>query len=222
MLNIKPTDSVLEIGSGNRPRRRSNILCDRFIEDNSERASEESIVIDERPFVVADGQYLPFKDKSFDYVIASHVLEHVENPQKFISELMRVASRGFIETPSELGEELFGWPFHRWRVRIEKDTIAMRRRTEDSRFGGFFHNMYDRDLLFAEFVDSHYEEFYVQYEWEGSIKLRIEDNADRTVKPNSSVCIIDTRSKARNFKIRLARASLFPILKLLRHFRKFD
>ena len=53
-------------------------------------------------FANADGENLPFKDKEFDYVICNQVLEHVENPEKFISEQCRVASRGYMETPSLL------------------------------------------------------------------------------------------------------------------------
>lgn len=33
---------------------------------------------------------LPFKDKSFDCVLASHVLEHVENPYRLLREINRI------------------------------------------------------------------------------------------------------------------------------------
>jgi SAM-dependent methyltransferase len=47
---------------------------------------------DEKHFgVVADGYYLPFKDNSFDCVVASEVIEHLENPLQFIRELVRIA-----------------------------------------------------------------------------------------------------------------------------------
>lgn len=62
MLSIKSTDLVPEIGSGNRPRRRSNILCDKFVESNYERSHDGNVVIDKRPFIVVDGIALPFKD----------------------------------------------------------------------------------------------------------------------------------------------------------------
>ena len=67
-------------------------------------------------FANADGENLPFKDKEFDYVICNQVLEHVENPEKFISEQCRVASRGYMETPSLLGEFLFPKKSHRWII----------------------------------------------------------------------------------------------------------
>ena len=49
---------------------------------------------------------LPFKDKEFDYVIASHVIEHIEDFQFFIKELERISSKGYIELPSRLGDNL--------------------------------------------------------------------------------------------------------------------
>jgi len=106
MLNIKPGDLVLEIGSGNRPRGRSDILCDKYTEDNYERAGGQALVVDKRPFVIADGLALPFKDKSFNYVITSHILELVEDPVRFIRELTRVARSGYIENPHGAGGEV--------------------------------------------------------------------------------------------------------------------
>jgi ubiquinone/menaquinone biosynthesis C-methylase UbiE len=222
MLNIKPTDRVLEIGSGNRPRRRSNVLVDKFITDNTQRSSGENVLIDERPFVAADALALPFKDKSFDYVITSHILEHVDDPDKFVAELERVASRGYIETPSELSEKIFGWPFHKWTVRCEGDTIVMRKRMEDSPFGNYFHEMYAKDPLFAEFMDSHFDDFYVQYEWRDVIKVRLENEGGMKALLNSNMAHVRTKPRWKDLAISGTRLLLLPVLKLLRHFRKFE
>jgi SAM-dependent methyltransferase len=40
-----------------------------------------------------DGETIPFPDDSFDFVYASHVVEHVLNPRGFIAEISRVAKR---------------------------------------------------------------------------------------------------------------------------------
>ncbi|MFQ6044045.1 MAG: class I SAM-dependent methyltransferase, partial [Candidatus Poribacteria bacterium] len=95
MRHIDPADFVLEIGSGHDPKTRSDVLCDKFIDDDIQRGGK---IITDRPIVAADGQYLPFADKSFDYIICSHILEHVENPALLLNELMRVGYRGYIET----------------------------------------------------------------------------------------------------------------------------
>ena len=39
----------------------------------------------------ADGQVLPFQDQSFDGILCTEVLEHVENPDLLLSEIRRVA-----------------------------------------------------------------------------------------------------------------------------------
>src|SRR5687767_801033 len=95
-MKIGPDDLVLDVGSGHSPNPRSDILCDRYIEDDTERGG--AIRID-RPLIVADGHNLPFKDKAFDYVIASHIIEHMDDPERFCSELTRVSRRGFIASP---------------------------------------------------------------------------------------------------------------------------
>ncbi len=48
-----------------------------------------------------DGYHLPFEDSSFDLIILSHVLEHVEHERLLLRELKRVASYCVIEVPRD-------------------------------------------------------------------------------------------------------------------------
>ena len=105
-MKIKKKDRVLEVGPGHNPSYRSNVLADKFVDSNYHRCGNIKIY-PHQTFVNADGENLPFKDKEFDYVICNQVLEHTENPEKFILEQNRVAKRGYMETPSLLGELLF-------------------------------------------------------------------------------------------------------------------
>lgn len=50
---------------------------------------------------VFDGHTVPYKDASFDLVILSHVLEHVEYPRRLVYEAMRLAPHLFVEVPLE-------------------------------------------------------------------------------------------------------------------------
>src|SRR3989344_2448558 len=171
-MNIKPTDLVLEIGSGNNPNPRSNILCDLFITNNSQRAGEFSIVID-RSFIVANCYKLPFKDNSFDYIICSHLLEHLEKPEKFIKELTRVGKRGYIEVPNIYGERLFGWDFHLWYCELKNKTLILTRKKEGERFGGFYHKLIAEKIWFRRFFEEYGDKFYIKYEWDNKIKIQI-------------------------------------------------
>ncbi|SBV99677.1 conserved hypothetical protein [uncultured Dysgonomonas sp.] len=111
-LNIKKSDKVLEVGPGHNPSFRSNVIAEKFVDTNYHRCGDVKI-FPHQSFVNADGENLPFKDKEFDYVICNQVLEHAENPELFVKEQSRVASRGYIETPSLLGEFLFPKKSHK-------------------------------------------------------------------------------------------------------------
>jgi SAM-dependent methyltransferase len=169
-MNIHPSDLVLEIGSGNNPRPRSDVLCDKLIDDDTERGG--SIVTD-RPIVEADAHHLPFADSSFGYVISAQVLEHAEDPERMLEELMRVARRGYIETPSELAERLYGWPFHRSVINLVDGRLAIRSKRFTPQFGELFHFLAAHDPLFRRFHFTHNSLFLVQYEWEGRIDYEI-------------------------------------------------
>ena len=182
-MNIRPDDFVLEIGSGHNPKTRSDILCDKFINDDLQRGG--SIVAD-RPLVEADGQYLPFADRSFDYVICSHILEHVENPELLIRELTRVASGGYIETPSEIAERLYGWPYHNWMVNLVNNRLVIQKKADKSQFGQLFHALAAHDKNFARFHVTHHKLFLVQYEWRGKVDYEI-------LPPETSMLDLESR-----------------------------
>jgi ubiquinone/menaquinone biosynthesis C-methylase UbiE len=50
---------------------------------------------------IFDGYHLPFEDNSFDLIILSHVLEHVEHERLLLRELKRVAGYCVIEVPRD-------------------------------------------------------------------------------------------------------------------------
>lgn len=171
-MNIRTNDFVLEIGSGHNPKARSNVLCDKFIADDEQRGGT---IVTDRPIVEADGQFLPFADRAFDYVICSHVLEHVETPDLLISELMRVAPRGYIETPSEIGERIYGWHYHHWVVNLIDGRLVLQKNDKRAEFGQLFHTLAAKDKYWRRFHITHHRLFLVQYEWEGKIDYEIVD-----------------------------------------------
>jgi SAM-dependent methyltransferase len=123
-LHIKKSDRVLEVGGGHRPHPRANVVVDKYTNSNFHRSGDLK-VLKNQIFLEADGESLPFEDKEFDYVICSHVLEHVENPEKFLAEQFRVAKRGYMETPSLLGEALYARESHKWIIQEFNDVIYL-------------------------------------------------------------------------------------------------
>jgi SAM-dependent methyltransferase len=115
-FDLKPGDRILDAGSGADPFSHATHLVDLFLESCEHRHT--SVLIDERPFIKATVQALPFPDKYFDFVYCVHTLEHVNDPLSACSELARVGKRGFIETPTLAKDMLYSRAEgqHRWHV----------------------------------------------------------------------------------------------------------
>ena len=60
----------------------------------------------DKKFVLIESKDLPFEDNQFDFVYASHVIEHVEDVSHFIKELQRISKLGYIELPSMLEDNI--------------------------------------------------------------------------------------------------------------------
>ena len=88
---------ILDIGCGYRAHKKASVIAD--IQDFSNYYKNKK-------FILIKEKNLPFKDKEFDFVIASHVIEHVEDFEFFIREIERISSKGYIELPSRLGDNL--------------------------------------------------------------------------------------------------------------------
>ena len=97
LLKNNPSWNILDIGCGYKPHDSASVICD--VQDFSKLYADKK-------FVRLQEKSLPFKDKEFDFVIASHVLEHVEDPHFFIKELERVSAKGYIELPTILEDNL--------------------------------------------------------------------------------------------------------------------
>ena len=88
---------ILDIGCGYSANEYADTICD--IQNLSDFYKGKN-------FVKLSGQQLPFGEDEFDFIIASHVIEHVEDPKLFINELQRVSKKGYIELPTKLEDNL--------------------------------------------------------------------------------------------------------------------
>ena len=85
---------TLDVGCGNKPQGDVNIDLYPNNPIHREGGIREQINVKNIPnFIVADACHLPFKNNTFQIVIADNIVEHLENPVKAIKEFMRVASQ---------------------------------------------------------------------------------------------------------------------------------
>ena len=89
--------NILDIGCGYRANKYATVIAD---------TQDLSALYKEKNFIKIEGKNLPFKNNEFDFVIASHVIEHVEDFEFFLKELERISQKGYIELPSRLGDNL--------------------------------------------------------------------------------------------------------------------
>ncbi len=171
-LDIPADALVLEVGAGGNPYPRSNVLLDAY-EETRER--HWAPLVHDRPTVLSFGENLPFKDKTFDYVIAAHVLEHTPHPEKFLAELQRVARAGFIETPDAFMERINPYKDHRLEVTLRDEGLVIRKKPAW---------IYDADLvelyekraktiITRETIPRHAAEFHMRYFWKDKIKFTV-------------------------------------------------
>lgn len=124
--NIDPNWKVLDVGSGHRPNRRANVLIDNELNETEHRSGKKASVPSDKLMVVGDALHMPFKDKEFDFIIASHIAEHIDDPEQFCKELARVGKRGYIETPGAFDEFFLNEPFHKWIVSMDGDGLVFK------------------------------------------------------------------------------------------------
>jgi 2-polyprenyl-3-methyl-5-hydroxy-6-metoxy-1,4-benzoquinol methylase len=156
---IKAGDKVLDIGSGGYPFPLATHLADFFEENTSHRS--ENLVKDGRNFINCDIENLPFKDKEFDFIYCSHVLEHVNDPVRACNELIRTGKRGYIETPTKTSDIMFNFTnlknHHKWHIEITGNTIIFIE-WKDSERRNMGNNYYYEQIL-SEWVNPLHDVF---------------------------------------------------------------
>ena len=96
-LSENPNWKILDIGCGYNANNYATTISDTL---------DLSGYYKNKYFVKITDKKLPFKDKEFDFIIASHVIEHVDDISFFLNELARVGKQGYIEVPTKLEDNL--------------------------------------------------------------------------------------------------------------------
>ena len=97
LLQNNTTWNILDIGCGYNASKFAKVICD---------VQDLSNYYQDKKFIRLTEKKLPFKDNEFDFVVASHVMEHVEDIDFFIKELERVSKKGYVELPTKLEDNL--------------------------------------------------------------------------------------------------------------------
>lgn len=169
-LPIKSSDLVLDVGSGGSPHPAADVLLERYLDP---RHRHSAMVID-RPTVLADACKMPFRDKSFDFVIAFHVLEHVSDPTSFLKELQRVGKAGYIETPSAIFERLVPYDVHLLEVMEIENRLVINKKS--SARPDYFLNeleLIKHSEKWKRFFYGNPDLFHTRYFWQDEIHFKV-------------------------------------------------
>ncbi len=185
LKSIKKTDKVLEVGPGNTPFYRSDVLLEKIFEDENEafmQAGGTQKKDLKKEIVYYKEDTFPFKNEEFDYVICSHVLEHIPTAQipLFVSELNRVAKNGYIEVPLYNFELMANLKYHLNLVYIDSSHVIHFLSKENVNFSNELYKSFQDSMLNigfnANIIPLNLELFGNGFEYENEIRYKVHDN----------------------------------------------
>lgn len=163
---VEPGWKVGDYGGGTNPSEVSHVVVD----INPTNAKEKG-----KEVIVADCQQLQgvVPDKEFDFVIASHIAEHMDNPIAFCRELMRTAKGGYIETPAPIYEAFFEWSEHRWIVYAEAEALCFEAKTPENCPGKTVFEAFGGNGPYEHLRSRHEPLFRTRFLWKDEFKWTI-------------------------------------------------
>lgn len=185
----KEDDLVIDLGGGDKPFWRADVVLDKSSLGNEHRYSSSAIIKNIGLYIDSDITKTPFKNKTFNFSFCSHVLEHVQRPDLAIKEITRISQQGYIEVPNGIMEMIYPYQGHLWFIYQVKDELVFIRK------GRGLHqalsDAHSKYYYLAKLVKTPFISFY----WKGTIKYRIidelkgserflPDHRDNNVQPN--------------------------------------
>lgn len=163
---------ILDVGSGHSPHKEAGVIVDKYL-DNVSRG-KDIVIPEDVKFIEADICNLPFNDKEFSFVYCKHVLEHIEDVEKAISELMRVADSGYIEVPTSLWEKLFGRKYHINIIDFVDNKLVIRKKPEGYCSNFKADELYSKCELFKQKFNENNDLFTIKYYWKNKINYELQ------------------------------------------------
>ena len=136
-----------------------------------------------KKFVIIKDKDLPFKDNEFDFVFASHVIEHVEDVAYFIKEIQRISKKGYIELPSMLEDNIIlsdnNIKDHKWFFQFDdvKNTLLAERKKQ------LIEPFITHGLLFGSLRKNFRSSLVIELYWENEIDYKFKNFTVEAKKP---------------------------------------
>lgn len=139
---IEGAKNMVDLGCGTNPHPRASCAVDKYIEPLHRKFGGNEFINIVRmeaqgiKFVEADLEDLPFEDKIFDVAYSHHVVEHLDNPEKGLCEMQRVARGGVIMCPSIFAEYMFSRQYHKWEITAQGNRLVFIEKDWDNLWWG--------------------------------------------------------------------------------------
>ena len=168
----------------------------------------------DKQFILIQSKELPFKDKEFDFVYASHVIEHVEDVSFFINEIERISNKGYIELPSLLEDNIVlsnnSLHDHKWIFKfndVEKILLIEKKKQ-------FIEPFITHGILFSSLRKNFRSSLVLELMWKEKINYKFEEFTFQIKKPY----FISIIKKYLSYRIRNNKIKTLSIIILLAFF----
>jgi len=131
-IKIPRDAKVIDLGSGDKPFWRGDIFLDKLAHESQDihRITKQGVIKNVGSFIDADITNIPIKNKYFDFSFCSHVLEHLEEPQKALNEIQRISKAGYIEVPDGIVETIEPRRSHFWFIFLNNNKLVFIRKSK--------------------------------------------------------------------------------------------
>ena len=165
-----------------------------------------------KKFVLIKNKNLPFSNNQFDFVYASHVIEHVEDLSFFISELKRISRKGYIELPSILEDNLVlsanSSEDHKWIFKFDDvDKVLLVEKKKQ-----LIEPFITHGVLFNSLRKNFRSSLVLELYWENEINYEFRDF---TVKAKKTIFFSIIKKYFSHFIRKNKTASIFAVLILI-------
>lgn len=192
--SIEPGSKVLEVGPGATPHPAATVFLEKIFDTEEELIAQSGHVgkiETENEVVYYKGDRFPFEDNEFDYVICSHVLEHVEDVPAFLRELFRVAPKGYLEFPTIYYDYVHNIEEHLNMLLYKEGEILWCKKSETPLLGLIEFTNFFRELQVKGFRYNHQkivnELWHQGFEWFKPVPERKVDDYKELMRSKSEI-----------------------------------